>query len=129
MDFILTLHGDLRWLVALVALIAIVKYAIGWLGKGEYKRIDRIILIAFITLLDINLLLGIVMLMAEGFDRHRAEHAFTMIIAIIIAHSSSIWRRKETDSAKLFRNSLLTVLAAMIIIILGVVRLRGGWVF
>lgn len=41
MSFLLTIHGELRWLVALAGLIVLVKFLIGWLGKREYTSLDR----------------------------------------------------------------------------------------
>jgi hypothetical protein len=115
--------------VALVGLIAIVKFAIGWLTRAEYKRIDRSLMTAFTVLLDINLLLGLFLLITLGTSvAARIEHAVTMVIALVIAHSSSLWRR-STDSPTIFRNNLLAVLLALIVVAIGVIRLRGGWVF
>lgn len=130
MGFILTLHGELRWLVALVAVIALVKFLVGWLGKTEFQRLDRILLAATTGLLDLNLLLGIILLigLGGGFPRHRLEHALTMIIAVVVMHSSSRWRNNSSSMVK-FRNGFLTVLVATILVFVGVVRLRGGWTF
>ena len=55
MSFVLKLHGELRWLVALVAVIAIVKFGVGWALRTEFKAIDRGLMAAFTGLLDLNL--------------------------------------------------------------------------
>jgi hypothetical protein len=128
-NLLLTIHGELRWLIVLVAVVAIVKFAHGWLTKAEYKGMDRGLLAAFSGLLDLNLLLGLILMITLGVGvPARIEHATTMVIALAIAHSSSLWRR-STNSTTRFRNSLLTVVLALIVVFIGVVRLRGGWVF
>ena len=34
---LLTIHSIIRWLIVLVALVAVVKFAIGWLGGGAFN--------------------------------------------------------------------------------------------
>ncbi|UCC50173.1 MAG: hypothetical protein JSV68_13775 [Anaerolineaceae bacterium] len=130
MDLILTLHGLLRWLVAIAGIIAIIKFAIGWLTKAEYQPIDKRIMSLFTISLDINLLLGLILLfgLGGGFPPNRLEHATTMILAVIVAHLSAIWR-KSPNSAVKFRNNLIVVVIALLLVFMGVMRLRGGWLF
>lgn len=130
MSFLLTLHGEIRWLVALAAVLTIVKYAAGWLGKMDYQRIDRILFSITTGLFDLNLVLGLIMLvgLGGGLPANRLEHAVTMILAVVVMHSSAGWR-KSSSSATKFRNGLLTVLVALVLVFVGVTRLRGGWMF
>jgi len=129
MDFILTIHGLLRWLVAIAGLIAIIKFAYGWLSKADYTPLDKRIMSIFTILLDINLLLGLILLFGLGsFSPNQLEHATTMILAVITAHLSLIWR-KSPNSAVKFRNNLIVVIIAFLFIIMGVTRLTGGWLF
>lgn len=130
LGFILQLHGDLRWLVALAAVLTIIKYGVGYFRKMNYERVDRILLAATTGLLDLNLLLGLILLVAlgGGFPANRIEHAVTMILAVLVMHSSSRWRKSGSSMVK-FRNGLVTVLVALILVFIGVLRLRGGWMF
>ena len=129
MGMLMTIHGELRWLVVLAALIVIIKFLIGWLGKREYTSLDQKLLMVFTILLDINVLLGLIILFfGGGFTGPRLEHATTMILAAIAAHMTAIWRR-STDSSLKFRNQLLMVVLAVILVIFGVIRLRGGFMF
>ncbi len=129
MGMLITIHGEVRWLVVLAALIVIIKFLIGWLGKREYTSLDQKLLMVFTILLDINVLLGLIILFfGGGFTGPRLEHATTMILAAIAAHMTAIWRR-STDSSLKFRNQLLMVVLAVILVIFGVIRLRGGFMF
>ncbi len=130
MSFLLTLHGELRWLVALAAVIAIVKFGLGWLRRAEFKGADRALMAAFTGLLDLNLLLGLILLfgLGGGFLSYRLEHLVTMLLAIVAAHASAAWRRSD-DSVKKFRNNLIVIVVASILVVVGVIRLRGGWLF
>jgi len=129
MGLLQTIHGELRWLVALVAVAIIIKFLIGWLGKRQYAPIDRTLLLVYTVLLDINVLLGLILLLfGGGFTGPRLEHATTMLLAVIAAHMTTVWR-KSTDSSTKYRNQLLLVLLSLALVLLGVWRLRGGFIF
>jgi hypothetical protein len=123
------IHGEIRWLVALVGAFAAVRYAYGLARRAEYKGLDRALMAAFTGLLDLNLLLGLVLLFGlGGLPGFRLEHAMTMLLAVVAAHASAAWRKSD-DALKKFRNNLIVVLIAILLIAVGVLRLRGGWVF
>lgn len=130
MSFVLGLHGELRWLVALAAVVTIVKYGMGWLGKAEYQRLDRTLLSVTTVLFDVNLLLGLILLLGlgGGLPRPRLEHAVMMFVAVLVMHSAATWRKSNSSATK-FRNGFLTVLVALVLVFVGVTGLRGGWVF
>ncbi len=122
------IHGDIRWLILLVGLVALVKFILGLVQKKEYQKIDRRLMLAYTIVLDINVLFGIINLFREGFTREHMEHGFMMILALIVAHSTAAWRNSD-DSAKIFRNNIIAILVSLAFIVAGVVLLRGGWVF
>ncbi len=129
MGMLTTIHGEMRWLVVLAAVVVIVKFLMGWLGKRQYASLDQRLLLVFTILLDINVLLGLIILFfGGGFSGPRLEHATTMILAVIAAHMTAMWKRSTNDSLK-FRNQLLMVVLAVILVIFGVIRLRGGFMF
>jgi hypothetical protein len=128
-NVVITLHGEIRWLVALVAIVALVKYAMGLIQKTAYTGMDRGLMAGLTGLADLNLLLGlIIIIFGGGFTGPRIEHAGTMLIAIIVLHASSAWRKSD-DAAKKFRNNLIVIVVALAIVFVGVLRLRGGWIF
>ena len=127
MDIVRTIHGEVRWLVAIVAVIVIVKFAIGLIQKSEYKSMDRGLMSGLVGLIDINFLLGLILLFSLGFDsRTRLEHAGTMFVAVLLAHSNAAWRKSE-DSAKKFRNNLILVIVVLALVFAGVTVIRGGF--
>lgn len=130
MTFLLKFHGEMRWLVVLVGAIAIIKFASGWLRGADFEKLDRVLMLVFTILLDLNLLLGLALLfgLPGEWVPFRLEHATTMLLAVVAVHLSAMWRGSD-DSAKKFRNNLIVILAAMALVAVGVIRLRGGWVF
>ena len=129
MGTLMTIHGEVRWLVAILAVVVIIKFAIGWLGRRNYTSLDRSLLMAYTILLDINVLLGLILLFFNGgINGPRLEHAVTMLLAVIAGHMTAIWRR-STDSPTKFRNQLLLVALSLLLVFFGVIRLRDGFTF
>lgn len=131
MNTLLVVHSHTRWLILFVALIAIVKFAVGWLKGGPFKGMDRGLTAAFSGLMDLQAVIGLIFLLwsglaaGAGFPMNRIEHAFTMILAVVVGHLPARW--KSAPDAIRFRNALFCVLGGLALVFAGVVRLRGGW--
>jgi hypothetical protein len=126
MSVLLTLHSYVRWLIVIVAVVAAVKFALGWLRGGVFQSMDRGLISGFSGLVDLQVTLGLIYLIwnglaVEGFPAFRIEHAITMIIAAVVAHLPVRWKNAE-DKIR-FRNSLFIILDVLIIIFIGVMRL------
>jgi hypothetical protein len=129
MNILFMAHSGLRWLVLLVALIAIVKFLLGWLTRGPFKGMDRGLMAGYSGLLDLQSTLGIILLLwngfsGAGFPRHRLEHGLIMIVAAVVAHLSSRWRNAE-DPIR-FRNNLFLIVASLVLVLIGISVLPGG---
>ncbi len=140
MNVILFLHSWVRWLVLLVGLAALIKLVIVLARRGTFDSMARGLTSAFAGLLDLNVLLGLILLvwkgLAEGslFDfsnalaRSRWEHLFVMIFALAAAHLPARW--KSQDDAPRTRKTLLAVVAALLLVVMGVFTLVGNrWGF
>ena len=125
MGFVQMLHSINRWIIVVVAVIALIKFLLGWLRSQEYQPADRVLMAAYTGLLDLQLLLGIILLIGLGLVDYRIEHAVTMLIAIILAHLSRLWRDKP-DKVK-FRNNFFAILVGMLLIVAGIFVLPQGW--
>jgi hypothetical protein len=131
MNILFMAHSGLRWLVLLVAAVAIVKFAIGWLRGGEFKGMDRGLTAGFSGLMDLQVTLGIVFLLwnglaegGTGFPMYRIEHGVAMILAAVVAHLPARW--KNADARTRFRNNLFAILGSIVLVILGLLVLPGG---
>jgi uncharacterized membrane protein YphA (DoxX/SURF4 family) len=130
MEIILSLHSIVRWLIIIVALVAIVKFSIGWRGGQTFSSMDRGLNSGFTGLIDLQVLLGLIYLLwsglgaGTGFPSFRIEHMVIMLVAAVVAHLGILW--KKSDDKIRFRNSLFIIADTLIIIILGLARLPGG---
>lgn len=130
MGFILNFHGEIRWLIAILAIVILVKNGIGLVQTQPYTKLDRQLMIGYAALMGVNLILGLILLfgLGGGFPANRIEHVVTMLLAIGIAAMSSRWSRLE-DAATIYRNNLIVIGVSLLLVFIGVVRLRGGWVW
>ena len=129
MTILLALHSIIRWVIVIVAVIAIVKFAIGWLQKQAFDKMSNGLSAGFNGLMDLQATLGLLYLLiagfsGQGFPGFRLEHSFTMIVAVIVAHSSAMWKKR--DDATRYRNTLFTILISLVIIFVGMSMLPGN---
>jgi hypothetical protein len=123
MSILLIAHSLLRWLIMLVALVAIVKYLIGWLGKSQFKGMDRGLMSGFSGLMDLQATVGIVLLFwagfaGAGFPLSRILHGVIMIVAAVVAHLAARW--KNADDVTRFRNTLFTIVSTLVLVFIGI---------
>jgi hypothetical protein len=125
MDFVLSLHSIVRWLVVGISLTCLVVFALVWLGQVKNEKLDRILMSIFTGLVDVQVLLGIILIIGLGVVGYRIEHGVTMIIAAVVGHISIRWRKAVPQIRA--RNNLILIVVVLALIFMGVARLPGGW--
>ncbi|MCA9986061.1 MAG: hypothetical protein KDE59_17260 [Anaerolineales bacterium] len=130
-EFLIGLHGGIRWLVVVAGVLALIKFVAGWLSNSSFGLLDRRLSLAFTILMDINVLIGLIIFVTGFFGdlpgevlRIRSEHAVTMILAVAAAHMSARWKN-AADKIR-FRQTAIFFLIAMLLVVAGVARV-GGW--
>ena len=126
MEFVLTVHSIVRWLVVIVAVITVVRCALVMAGKAQSSGMDRGLMSGYTGLLDLNVLLGLILIVGLGFTTQRIEHAVTNIIGVVVAHFFAQRAKKMEDATLKARANLLGVVISLLIIVVGV-ALIGGW--
>lgn len=125
MDIVLTLHSLVRWLLLLVAVVALVKFTLGYAQKQPFRPMDRGLMSAFTGLMDSQVLLGLILLFGlGGINRFRMEHAVAMLIAVVLAHLPMRWR--EAPDSTRFRNNLLVIIGVLVLVVAGISVLPGN---
>ena len=130
MEFLLTIHSVLRWIIIVVAALAVFKFALGWATNSPFKGMERGLAAGFSGLLDTQVLLGFIFFLWDGFSGagfpgHRWEHMVIMLVAAALGHVPS--RLKALGDKQRFLYSVAAILGALALVYVGVMRLPGGW--
>ena len=127
MNVVLMVHSIVRWLVVLVAVIAVVRYALVMAGKAQSSGMERGLMSGYTGLLDLNVLLGVILIIGLGeWEAVQIEHAVTNIIGVVVAHFFAQRAKKIEDPKLKARTNLLGVVISLAIIVVGVAFV-GGW--
>ncbi len=134
----LHLHGGLRWLVLLILLVVIFKYLTGWLSNASWKKADNILGIVLTSLMDIQLLVGLVLyfflspITKTAFQDvgaamknadlrfYLVEHFLLMILAVAFVHIGRARSKKATNSKARFGKALFWVVLSTILIVVSI---------
>ncbi len=128
MNIVLTLHSIVRWLVVVVAVVALVKFALGLSRRAAPDNMDRGLMSGFSGLVDLQALLGIiliVLLTLNGGFLTFLPHIGVMILAVLVAHLPMRWRKVNDPSV--IRNNLFTLVGVLVLVFIGVSLLPQGW--
>lgn len=128
MDILLKSHQHFRWIVVLVAIIAVIVFLLTWLQKKE-SRLDRTLMTIFMGCLDLQWLMGLILFIyiatTTGLSRHHYEHGFTLTLALVLGHLSAKWKKSPAPIRA--RNYLFITLGVILLIIAGVAVYPTGW--
>lgn len=121
MQFLSGIHAFIAWLILLVGLVLIVKFAVGMARQSPFGRLDGILATAYTGLLDLQALLGIVLFflrLNDGQASQTALHAVVALAGVVVAHLNARWRN-QPDAVR-FRNGLLVLGGSYVLILVGV---------
>lgn len=109
-------HSGLRYLVLLVALIAVVWFLWGWIARRPPGRPGRIVMSTFVGLVDLQVLIGLVLF----FGGHRPSgihgHLTLMLLATIVLHVASALARRRPAPARTVLPLAGSLLASSLIV-------------
>ena len=93
-------HSGLRFLVLLGTVVALLVHALGVFGRQPYGRPSRISMAVFGRLLDLQILLGIVMVVLGCFYGALMGHLLMMVLAAVAAHACGGYAKKQADARR-----------------------------
>jgi len=131
----LMFHSILRWILLVSLAITLVKYIIGWMGNHPWKKTDNILGVVFTSLMDLQLLSGLVLyfflspvtklamsdfgaaMKDAGLRFHAVEHLSMMLIAVVLVHIGRAKSKKaKIDSGK-FKIATIFFLIALVLML------------
>jgi hypothetical protein len=132
MQILITIHGLLRWVLVILGIVVLVRYAIGWLSKRPFTNLDRQLGVAYAGVMTLQFVLGLINLALMAINGRfspaiHIEHAFYGLLATAFAHMTAMFKNQPDE--KRFRNAFFLVVLSLIMVFLSVSRLRGSFFF
>ena len=119
MDALFAAHSGTRYLVLLVGVIALLWFVWGLGTNRPFSRPAPAIFAVFVGLLDLQALMGIVLLIGRDRPPEIWGHVALMILAVTLAHSMKKSTRKSTG----YGRPLLGVAGALALIVVGILAI------
>jgi heme A synthase len=120
MNLLYLAHSGIRFLVLFLGLIALAVAIHGLVKNREYDRDAKRAASAFTGALQLQFIIGIVMVIMGRFYSALIGHMVLMLLAVGAASVLNGWARRATDSRKAYRMALGAVVAALVLVVLGI---------
>lgn len=130
-----TIHGELRWIFLLVAVIGILRTAYGLLRKVRFSDVDSRLALVYSILLDLQALYGILLILYLALSKLGSLdatlnwvglHPLWMLAAVVVGHLGSRW--KDAPDQQRFRTQMVVYLVSLGLIFVGVMTSPlQGW--
>ena len=132
-EFLLNAHNIIRWILLLVIIFVLIRSWSGFLGKKPYEKLDKAIGGVLIGFTHTQLILGVILLivspltqaafsdfgaaMKDPVLRYPFEHAFVMIVAVVLIQIGRTLSKRATDPVKKHKAiALYTTIAVLLIL-------------
>lgn len=98
MSFVYYAHSGIRYLVLLVGVAAVAYHTLGLLGRRPFDRVAKVLGTAFVGVVDLQVLLGLLLWWLVPFYAQLTGHIVLMLAAAIVAHVASVASRRRGGS-------------------------------
>lgn len=113
-------HSGLRFLVLLAGFVAVGYLAYGLAARHTHGKGARVVTAIYTGLLDLQVLLGILLVISGIFYPRLIGHLSMMILAVVVVHALTVMGRKSEDPRRRYGLSLLGVAGSLVLIFLGI---------
>ena len=132
---VLTLHSFVRWVLVIVAVVAVVRAFAGWLGKKEWTALDSRLGVLLSSSADLQMLLGLILyiflspLTQAAFKDFGAamsdpvlrywgvEHIFMLFAAVVLIHVGQAMAKRAEAALKYKWVAIFFGLAALAMLV------------
>jgi hypothetical protein len=115
-------HSGIRYLVLLAAVVAIIVLGYG-LATGRRLRATRAATASFTGLLDLQVLLGLALVMGGMLTDRATGHLIMMVLALVVAHAASVMAGKATDDRRELTVRLIGIVLSLALIAAGIMAI------
>jgi heme A synthase len=118
------IHSVVRFLVLAAGLVAVVFYAVGLAQKRPATKAVRILGAIFVGLLDLQILLGVAVVLAGRWYPALIGHLVMMLLAAAVAHVLLARNRRKPQPG--YNLPLVGVAVALVLIAGGIMAIGRG---
>lgn len=113
-------HSGLRYLVLVAGILVLGYSLIAMLRSRPWDRPGRILLVSFVGLLDLQVLIGVILVFMRVFYPALWGHLVMMVLAAAVAHIASVINRRRPLETRSHLVAVLGSAGALILIIGGI---------
>lgn len=123
MTFLFHAHSGLRYLVLLSAVVALGYYAYALATGRTAERPARTLTAVFVGFLDLQVLLGLLLMVTGIYYPALMGHLMMMLLAVVVAHGASVAARRSDDFRRALQIRLAGVVVALVLIVGGILSI------
>lgn len=123
MEALFYAHSGLRYLVLLAGIVALLFFAYALATHRPAGRGGRIATAAFTGLLDLQIVLGLILMASGIYYGALIGHMVMMLLAAVVAHGASAMARRAGDARREYTIRLVGVLGALVLIAGGIMSI------
>lgn len=113
-------HSGLRYLVLLAGILSFLYSLVAGLRGRPWNGVARWLLVLFIALIDLQVVLGLVLVLVRPFFPALLGHIFMMVLAAAAAHVASVVNKRRPRERRSQMTAALGAAGALILIIGGI---------
>lgn len=122
--FLHGLHSGVRYLVLLAGLAALGLAFANLQRAGGLARAERTALSAFVGLLDLQVALGLLLLLFWPFYGALIGHIVMMVLAAAVAHAGSVLARRRAEPRAASTFAIAAVIVALVLVVGGIMAIQ-----
>ena len=116
-------HSGLRYLVLLAGVLSFGYSLLALARKRPWDRPGRILLSAFVGVMDLQLLLGLILVFVRNFYPALWGHITLMVLAVAVGHVASVVNRRRPPERQSHAVAAIGVAGALLLIVGGIVAI------
>jgi FtsH-binding integral membrane protein len=118
-----TTHSMVRYLVLAAALATLVVALLG-LRRATPSKSERVLMLAFVGLVDLQVLLGVLLLLVFPFYGQLIGHLVMMTLAAVAAHAGTVMARRREPARSGSGARAITVGVVLVLIVGGIMAIQ-----
>ncbi|MFW6079918.1 MAG: hypothetical protein ACODAE_09865 [Gemmatimonadota bacterium] len=122
MEMLFHAHSGIRYLVLLAGLVAALYALVGWTRSAAFDRTGRLLGRVFVGALDLQVLLGLILLI-ETFYPRLIGHITMMILAAVAAHGFAVAQKRRRAEERSFALQFSGIALSLLLIVGGILAI------